>query len=152
MAFVARAPRSAPFGAATTPQEVADAACDALPLYAAAWMTLAHQFCKWLPRWKLLQLLERTRRIYAQVGPGSYTVPTRHGSRYPSYVPFATSTERACEADQTSHQVPHCLLLLDTGLSKKPVLAVPWVAIGAHSCADIHRCRMCDLRCTVIAV
>ena len=36
MAFVARAPRTAAFGAATTPQEVADAACDALSLQYAA--------------------------------------------------------------------------------------------------------------------
>ena len=96
--------------------------------------------------------LERKCRTCSQVGPGSYTVPTRHGSKYPSYVPFATSTERGCEADQTSHQVPHCLLLLDTGLSRKPVLAVPWVVLGARSCADIHRCGMHNLRGTVVAV
>ena len=46
------------------------------------------------------------------MGPGSYTVPTQHGSKYPSYVPFSTSTQRGFEAEQSSHEV-----LLHTGVS-----------------------------------
>jgi len=38
-------------------------------------------------------------------GPGSYTVPTQHGSKYPSYVPFSTSTQRGFEMEQSSHEV-----------------------------------------------
>ena len=52
----------------------------------------------------VLRLLAK-HRLELQVGPGSYTVPSRHGSRYPSYVPFSTSTQRGFDAEQTSLQV-----------------------------------------------
>ncbi|KAA6422522.1 MAG: hypothetical protein FRX49_07383 [Trebouxia sp. A1-2] len=70
MAFVARAPRTAAFGAPPTPQEV---------------------------------------------GPGSYTVPTQHGSKYPSYVPFSTSTQRGFEMEQSSHEVVPSPIFFHTG-------------------------------------
>ena len=40
-----------------------------------------------------------------QVGPGSYTVQNPPSKMYPSYVPFATSTARGFDPEQTSHAV-----------------------------------------------
>ena len=60
-----------------------------------------------------------------QVGPGSYTLPNQTKARYPSYVPFSTSTERGFDSVQTSAEVRS---------ARADILVMP----AFHSCGRKH--------------
>ena len=110
MAFVARAPRTAPFGAATTSQEVRCCLLQPFTRFSCRFVTqMLVQLHLHVPSVRCavgLPLLTHSPVSAGfQVGPGSYSEVSRHGSVYPSYVPFSTSTQRGFDAEQTSHQV-----------------------------------------------